>query len=195
MTKTRLPQLRGARVQLRAQRSGDVPALFAIHSDPVVMRYWSFPPWQRVEQAQEMFKKNDRGRRSGEFLPWAIALNADVERDGNDALIGTCSLFALDTTHRRAMIGNALARAHWGRGYAQEALRLALEHAFSALALNRVEADVDPRNTASILLLERIGFAREGVLRERWRVGDDVQDSAIYGLLAREFALQEARED
>jgi ribosomal-protein-alanine N-acetyltransferase len=188
VTKTRLPQLRGARVQLRAQRAGDVPALFAIHSDPVVMRYWSFPPWQHVEQAQEMFKKNDRGRRSGEFLPWAIALNADVARDGNDALIGTCSLFALDTTHRRAMIGYALARAHWGRGYAQEALRLALEHAFNTLALNRVEADVDPRNTASMRLLERCGFKREGVLRERWRVGDDVQDSAIYGLLARDHA-------
>lgn len=190
MTKTSLPQLRGSRVQLRAQRAGDVPALFAIHSDPVVMRYWSFPPWQRAEQAQEMFDKNDRGRRSGEFLPWAIALNADAAQDGDDALIGTCSLFAIDTMHRRAMIGYALARAHWGRGYAQEALRLALDHAFGALALNRVEADVDPRNTASIRLLERVGFAREGVLRERWRVGDDVQDSAMYGLLAREYALR-----
>lgn len=177
-----VPLLPGPHVQLRAQRASDVPALFGIHSDAVVMRYWSFPPFTRIKQARDLFEKNDHGRRTGEFVPWAIALRTD------DSLIGTCTLFAIDTTHRRAMIGYALARAHWGRGHAQAALRLALDHAFGALALNRVEADVDPRNTASWRLLERIGFAREGLLRERWRVGDDVQDSVIYGLLARDHA-------
>jgi RimJ/RimL family protein N-acetyltransferase len=37
-------------------------------------------------------------------------------------------------------------------------------------------------------VLERVGFTREGLLRERWWVGDDVQDSVIYGLLARNYA-------
>jgi RimJ/RimL family protein N-acetyltransferase len=49
-------------------------------------------------------------------------------------------------------------------------------------------ADADPRNVASWRLLERAGFTREGLLRERWRVGDDVRDSVIYGLLARDYA-------
>ena len=181
------PLLLGVRVRLRAMQARDVPALFGVYSDPVVMRYWSFPPFERVEQAQELFDNNDRGGRAGEFLPWAIALHPPSASTA-DALIGTCSLFAIDTTHRRAMIGYALARAHWGAGYAQEALRLALAHAFGTLALNRVEADVDPRNTASLRLLERVGFTHEGVMRERWRVGDDVQDSAMYGLLARDHA-------
>jgi RimJ/RimL family protein N-acetyltransferase len=80
-----------------------------------------------------------------------------------------------------------LARA-LGHGYAREAVPLALGHAFGKLALNRVEADADPRNLPSCRLLERLGFTREGLLRERWRVGDDVQDSVIYGLLARDHA-------
>jgi ribosomal-protein-alanine N-acetyltransferase len=66
-------------------------------------------------------------------------------------------------------------------------LRLALAHAFGPLGLRRVEADVDPRNAASCRLLERLGFRREGLLRERWRVNGETCDSALFGLLAREF--------
>jgi RimJ/RimL family protein N-acetyltransferase len=179
------PPLRGARVQLRAMRPDDVPALFALQSDPVGMRYWSYPPLTHVEQAREMFEKNERAARAGDCLPWAVALARD------DAMIGTCTLFAIDAKHRRAMIGYALARSHWGQGYAQEALSLALAHAFGAMGLHRVEADIDPRNTASLRLVERVGFAHEGLLRERWLVGDDVQDSALYGMLARDFHPRE----
>ena len=175
------PLLQGARVRLRAQCADDVPALLALHSDAEVMRFWSCPPFIAIEQARELFARNERGARAGESVPWAIA-----REDG--ALIGTCSLFALDATHRRAMIGYALDRAHWGRGLASEALRLALAHAFDAMRLHRVEADVDPRNRASVRLLERAGFRHEGLLRERWLVGGDTQDSAMYGLLAREHA-------
>jgi RimJ/RimL family protein N-acetyltransferase len=177
-----LPELHGARVTLRAMRAADVPALFAMQSDPVGMRYWSYPPLARIEQAEQLFERNVRATETGECLPWIVSLPLD------DAMIGTCTLFALDTAHRRAMVGYGLDRQHWGRGYAQEALHLALGHAFGALALHRIEADIDPRNTASTRLIERVGFTREGLLRERWFVGDDIQDSVIYGLLARDYA-------
>lgn len=176
-----LPLLRGARVQLRAQTAADVPALFALHADPEVMRFWSCPPFTALEQARDLYLRNERGVTAGEFLAWAIARD-----DG--ALIGTCSLFALDAAHRRAMIGYALGRPHWGCGFATQALQLALGHAFGTMRLHRIEADVDPRNAASLRLLERVGFKREGLLRERWLVGGDTQDSAMYGLLAREHA-------
>ena len=64
-----------------------------------------------------------------------------------------------------------------------EALMTLVDWAFSELKLNRLEADIDPRNLASARSLERLGFEREGLLRERWIVGDEVSDSALYGLL------------
>jgi RimJ/RimL family protein N-acetyltransferase len=182
MTGARLPQIDGSRVRLRAMRHGDVPAFFALQSDPVGMRYWSYPPLTDIEQAQALFERNRQAADAGDCIPWAVVLAQD------DAMIGTCTLFAIDAAHRRAMLGYALDRAHWGRGYAQEALRLALGHAFGAMSLHRIEADIDPRNTGSTRLVERVGFTREGLLRERWFVGDDVQDSALYGLLARDYA-------
>lgn len=63
---------------------------------------------------------------------------------------------------------------------------LALDHAFEAMALHKIEADVDPRNAASCRVLESLGFQREGLLRQRWRTGGELQDSAIYGLIADE---------
>ena len=176
------PVLDGARIRLRAMAGTDVPRLFAQFSDPKVMRYWSRPPLMRVEDAREMFDEIDRGVRAGEFLQWAIALRTD------DLMIGSCALFAHNSAHRRAEIGFALSSAYWGNGYAREAVRLALDHAFGALDLHRIEADVDPRNAASLRLLERAGFLREGWLRERWHVGGEIQDSAIYALLARDYA-------
>jgi RimJ/RimL family protein N-acetyltransferase len=101
--------------------------------------------------------------------------------------IGTVSLFQLSRGNRRAEIGYALARAWWGRGVMHEALVALLDWAFDALALNRLEADIDPANHASARSLERLGFTREGVLRERWIVDGQVSDTALYGLLAREW--------
>jgi RimJ/RimL family protein N-acetyltransferase len=68
-----------------------------------------------------------------------------------------------------------------------EALLALLNHGFTDWGLNRVEADIDPRNLGSARVLERLGFRREGLLRQRWIVGDEVSDSAWYGLLRSEW--------
>jgi [ribosomal protein S5]-alanine N-acetyltransferase len=102
--------------------------------------------------------------------------------------VGACTSFAIDATHRRAMTGYALAREHSGHGYAQDALRVALAHAFGVPTPDRVEVEVDPGDSASWHRPERMGFTREGVLHERWRVGYDVQESVICGWFARDHA-------
>jgi RimJ/RimL family protein N-acetyltransferase len=67
------------------------------------------------------------------------------------------------------------------------ALERLLDFAFGELGLRRLEADVDPNNVRSIASLERLGFRREGYLRERWFVGGQVEDALFYGLLRREW--------
>jgi RimJ/RimL family protein N-acetyltransferase len=78
-----------------------------------------------------------------------------------------------------------------GNGYMNEALVSLLEFGFSQLALNRLEADIDPRNTASAKSLERLGFRKEGHLRERWIVAGEVSDSGLYGLLRSDWQARE----
>ena len=176
-----LPLLEGPRVCLRALVESDLGALFALYSDPKVTRYWSHRAWHLEAQAREYVERAARGFAEREFLQWGMAL-----ADG-DRVIGTVTLFRFDKTHRRCELGYALASGSWGRGYAREALALALDYAFGPLHLYRVEADIDPRNVGSIHLVERLGFRREGLLRGRYHVGSEIQDSAIYGLLVTDW--------
>jgi RimJ/RimL family protein N-acetyltransferase len=68
-----------------------------------------------------------------------------------------------------------------------EALTALVEYAFTTLDLQRLEADIDPRNAASARTLERLGFQKEGHLRERWIVNGEISDTWWYGLLRREW--------
>jgi RimJ/RimL family protein N-acetyltransferase len=105
----------------------------------------------------------------------------------DDLVIGTATLFNIDLDNGRAELGYALGQDYWGKGFMNEALQALLEYAFGGLSLRRLEADVDPRNVASIRTLERLGFKKEGFLRERWCVAGEIQDALFYGLLKREW--------
>jgi RimJ/RimL family protein N-acetyltransferase len=170
------PTLESARLRLRPYRADDARAIFAVYGDPEVTRYWSFPAWTDLSQAHAYLVQRQSFETPSVYA-WAVA-----ELD-SDKLIGATTLFSLNGPQRRAEIGYALARSRQGQGLAAEALRCAIGHAFSDLGLERIEADVDPRNQASWSLLERLGFQREGLLRNRWRVDGEVCDSYIYGLL------------
>lgn len=169
------------RLTLRPPRRGDEDALFALHSDAEVMRYFSEPPWTDPERAARQIDDDAAAFERGDFFRFAIVLNDTGQ------VIGNCTLFALHRQNRRAEIGYALQRQHWRKGYMIEALSTLVAHAFEELDLNRLEADIDPRNEPSKLCLERLGFVSEGYMRERWIVGGEVCDSALYGLLRREW--------
>ncbi len=172
-----LPTINASRVSLRWITEEDVDALYLIFSHTEVMRYWSTPPLADRSAAVKLLHEIHDGFRRQTLLKWGIARRTD------DALIGTTTLFNLDLANHRAEIGYGLDRAHWGNGYMNEALQALLAYAFEELALHRIEADVDPRNGASIRTVERLGFQREGYLRERWQVNGEIQDSLFYGLL------------
>jgi RimJ/RimL family protein N-acetyltransferase len=180
------PALSSARVHLREFRRDDAPALFAVHGDPRVMRYWSFPPWTELAQAQERVEMILAQRAANDAYVWAIA------EAGSDRLIGSIAVFSIQPAQARAEIGYSL-HADWqGRGLAQESLRLVLSWLLGEAGFVRIEADVDPRNAPSCRLLQRLGFVREGVLRQRWRVAGEVSDTALYGLLKPEFVAAPA---
>ncbi len=176
-----LPDILARRVRLRWLTDDDVDDLFAVFSDPEVMRYWSSPPFESREQAQDLVDEIRRHFADKSLFQWGIEL-VDEGR-----VIGTCTLAEPSEQNRRAEVGFALGRAWWGRGYAREAVEALLGFAFGQLGLHRIEADADPRNAASIGLLERVGFVREGTLRERWIVAGETQDTAFFGLLRREW--------
>ncbi len=176
------PELGTPRLLLRPLQESDAEALFAVFSNPTAMRYWSTAPWTDIAQAQRRIADDATAHARGEHVALGIVRRADGR------LIGRCTLFDRWPSCRRAQVGYILDASMWGQGFAGEAVLALLRHGFEALDLNRVEADIDPRNAASARLLERLGFTREGLLRERWIVNGEASDSVIYGLLRREFS-------
>ncbi len=165
------------RLRLRWIVEGDAPALYEMYADPAVARYLSRPAFTDFEQAKKLVRTANECYASGESVNFAI------ERKGDGQVLGTAMLFRFHRESRRAEIGYSMARAYWGQGYMHEALFALIAYAFGPLDLNRIEADIDPRNASSAKSLERLGFVKEGILRERWIVAGEVSDTAYYGLI------------
>lgn len=181
MDKQSLPVITTPRLLLRWISEDDVDALFEIFSDPQVVRYWAFGPLANREAAVAMQREIAESNLKDTVWKWGLALRED------NRLIGTATLFHLNLSNGRAEIGYAMGRTYWGKGYMNEALTALIVHAFEVVKLRRLEADVDPRNAPSIRTVERLGFQREGFLRERWHVEGEIQDALFYGLLKREW--------
>lgn len=169
------------RLHLRWTTPDDAAAHFALFSDPAVTRYWSTPAWTDMAQSHAFIEQALAEYASGAGLRFSIVL-----RD-TDACIGSIKLYDFFDQNRRCDVGYALLQAHWGKGYLAEAMTALLDYAFGTLHLNRIEADIDPRNDASARLLERMAFQKEGYMRERWIVNGEVCDTAFYGLLKRDW--------
>jgi RimJ/RimL family protein N-acetyltransferase len=175
------PTLLTARLRLRPFADADADALFALHSNAYVLRYWDAPPWSDRARAERFLTACRQLAEEGTGARLAI------QRAPDQAFIGWCGLTQWNPAYRSASLGYCLEEAAWGHGYATEAAHALLQWAFDTLDLNRVQAETDTRNQASARVLEKLGFVREGTLREDCVVNGDVSDSWVYGLLRREW--------
>jgi RimJ/RimL family protein N-acetyltransferase len=176
-----LPTIDAPRLRLRWLTDQDVDALFAVFSDRQMMRYWSTPAMTERSEAEALVTQIHDYFREKSGFQWGI------ERKEDRRLLGTCTLFRIDAGNGRAELGYGLGSQYWSKGYMREALTALIAYSFGTLGLRRLEADVDPRNEGSLRLLGKLGFQREGLLRERWNVGGEIQDTAYFGLLAHEW--------
>jgi ribosomal-protein-alanine N-acetyltransferase len=177
------PTLHTARLLLRPFTEADTDAIFVLQSNPNVLRYWDAPPWSERAQAERFIAGCKRMEQEGSGARLAI------ERAADDAFIGWCGFFKWNPEYRSAGIGYCLDDTAWGQGFATEAAGAVLQWAFDILDLNRVQSETDTRNIPSARVLEKLGFIREGTLREDCIVNGEVSNSWVYGLLRREWKL------
>jgi RimJ/RimL family protein N-acetyltransferase len=169
------------RLLLRRFRASDAPALAAYRSDPRVARFqsWDAPfPLEKAEVSVRNFAAGSPDA-AGHFV-YAVELAADR------VLIGDVYQ-RLHENLKQAEIGFTLARAYQGRGYATEAVSAVLDRLFRLQGLRRVTGECDVRNKPSAALMERLGFQREGLLRQQTFLKGEWTDDLIYGLLAEEW--------
>jgi RimJ/RimL family protein N-acetyltransferase len=172
--------LEGAHVRLREFRSTDGPDAFAIVGDDRVTRSLSFASRDR-DAAQSMI---DGAVERAKIRP-RTEYYLGIACDEDDRVIGFCRLGLSGV--RAAKLGYAVAADYWGRGFATDAVRCALDFAFGPLDLHRVTAAIGPDNAASHAVVKRLGFVREGVLRDHVFTNEAWRDSVLYSVLAAEW--------
>jgi ribosomal-protein-alanine N-acetyltransferase len=172
--------LLGSKTSLREFSSSDGEASFAIVGDDRVTKFMSFDSRDRAT-AQRMI---DDAIERAKLTPRNEYYLA-ITRSDDDSLIGTCRV-ALSGV-KAAKLGYAIAADHWGNGYATDAVATMLGFAFDQLGLHRITAAIGPENPASQAVVKRLGFSREGVLREHVFTNGAWRDSVLFSLLRHEW--------
>ena len=176
------PKLETARLVLRELRMKDADFLFKEWSDPAVTHFMSDEePLQTREQAEEFLRSFQTPEKNRYSKWWGI------ERKADGRLIGTCGYFRWDKQHHRAEIGYDLRPDAWEQGLMPEALQALVRFGFKEMNLNRIEATVHIENLRSQRVLAKVGFQREGLLREYYCRDDIYHNQVQYSLLKREW--------
>ncbi len=113
-----------------------------------------------------------------------------IERKVDGLHIGDCFLKLREDDLQQAELGYSLARAHWGQGFATEAVIAVLDYSFLTLRLHRVIAITDCQNAASVALLERVGMRREGHFRQNIWFKGAWGDEYLYAVLQHEWCTK-----
>ena len=178
--------LEGERLFLRPFQEDDIDTWFRWFNDADVTRH------------MEQGRFPNTAHRQREYLQRLSASTGDIQLAiiANDEcrLIGTVGLHTIDYINRNADLSIVIGeKAHWGNGLGTEAIRLMLSHAFGALNLHKITSGMVANNEASARAFLRLGFRREGLMREQVFLNGAYCDVIRLGLLKSDYVPSQAR--
>jgi ribosomal-protein-alanine N-acetyltransferase len=176
------PELQSQRLKLRELAQTDADILYDMHSNYGIMKWYGTDHMTQREDALNLLDKFAQLRKKpATGIRWGICTHEST------TLLGTCGFQKWNREWNSCIIRYDLKVDARGQGYMQEALRCAIVWAFANMKLNRIEAQIHPNNRASVLLVEKLGFVREGIVRKAGYWDEQYHDLCIYGLLKSEF--------
>ncbi|WP_296424306.1 GNAT family N-acetyltransferase [Yoonia sp.] len=152
------------RLVLRAPMPTDVDAMFAAYSDPRAMRYWSTAPHETATVTQDLLDR---------CIAWWAIQPVNFHITINDMYIGSAGNFRGDE------IGFMLHPDYWRQGILTEAMQAIIPYLWEVTDHTQLTADADPNNTASVRLLQKLGF-HETHRAEKTFVINGVWSDSVY---------------
>jgi RimJ/RimL family protein N-acetyltransferase/quercetin dioxygenase-like cupin family protein len=176
------PSLTTRRLRLRPLDVRDAEALLSYRSDPDVARFQNWRP-SRLPEARAFIAKHTAHAPGTKGCWFQLAI---VLRDTGE-LIGDCGLHVPEHLDHQAEVGITIAPAHQGHGFATEALGVLMDYLFEELEVHRVYGSADPRNLASLRLMEKVGMRREAHFRSSLLIGGVWCDDVVCAILRSEW--------
>jgi [ribosomal protein S5]-alanine N-acetyltransferase len=178
-----LPPIVGDGIELRAPELRDFEAWAGLRE-----RSRDFlTPWEPLWPANDLTRAAFRARmrRYARDVRSDIAYPFFIFRQSDDRLIGGLTLGQVRRgVAQTASLGYWMGEPYAGKGHMTAAVRALAPFVFQSLRLRRIEAACLPNNVASIRLLERVGFQKEGYARSYLCIGGEWRDHLLYALLA-----------
>ena len=174
------PQITTPRLKLREIKRDDSKEIFKLLSDPKVIEHDTFELFTDIKQAEKLIEWFDQQFEDEKATFWGITLKSDNE------IIGFCKC-EIEVAKVRADLGYNLRSYYWNKGIMTESIKAIMDYTFKILEVNRIEAAVSTRNLASIKLLEKLNFTKEGVLRQRSHWKGSYHDMIMYSILRKEL--------
>jgi [ribosomal protein S5]-alanine N-acetyltransferase len=175
-------RLLGGKVVLREFKLDDVDDALRVVGDDRVTKWLSFDSRSRDEATSMLEGTIERAQQSPRTEFYLAVTAHRVDRVIGFVRIGLSGVQA-------GKLGYAIAAGEWGHGYATDAARTLVDFSFRELGLHRVSAAIGPDNAASIAVAEKLGFVREGRLRDHVFTNRSWRDSVLYSVLAHEWRL------
>ncbi len=179
------PELESPRLILTKLTADDERGVFNLFSDKRVIEYYDLEAFTEPHQASSLIDFFNVRFNENSGIRWGIRLKE------NNKFLGTCGFNSWNPKMKNAVIGYDLLPEYWGNGYSTEAVHLIVKSAFSGAlacgAVNRIQADTVPGNTASESLLLKVGFKKEGIRRESGFWKGQFHDLTCFGLIRSEY--------
>ncbi|MFF2912090.1 GNAT family N-acetyltransferase [Paenibacillus sp. NPDC057934] len=177
------PVLKSDGLTLKKIEELHVDDVFGIYSNDKVFEYCGILPKHNKNTVSNMIGHFARDFHKRSKIKWGIFANAEPER-----LLGIIEAFDFNQKVNRVTIGYFLDEAHWGKGIASAAVKILLHFLFVDVNVNRIQAEVMPRNDSSKKVLVKRGFVKEGKLRQAslW-AGKGIVDLEIYSILKEDY--------
>lgn len=175
------PVLETERLVLRKITNEDANSILKYLSDEEVMKYYGLEPFKSINDAIDEISWYQSLQNNKTGIRWGITLK------NQGIVIGSCGFHNSVSQHFRTEIGFELSKERWGKGIALEAVEAIICYGFEHMNFQRIEALIEPPNRSSQKLVEKLGFFREGLLRNYEFTRGIFDDLYMYSLLKQDF--------
>lgn len=171
---------------IRGAHEDDAKYLIEIHNQEITKNFWFFNELLNLENEQKYLK---RIRRSSIDKLWLILLRRKL---GYDKVVGTIGLHEIDNRLKTARLGIIIwNKIYQHRGYGLKAINAILTHAFDELEIEKIYITTLAKNRGNAKFYQRLGFAKEGILKKEYLLGKKRLNMVRMGILKNEWMKKE----
>ncbi len=164
------------KLSLKPLEYKDLAFIHAVNNNYSIMSYWFEEPYESFAELESLYTKHIHDNTERRFIIMS-----------EEQHVGLIELVELDYIHRKGELQIIISPNYQGKGYSKQAIFKALQYAFQILNLHKVYLIVSNYNEKALHIYEKMGFVREGVLREEFYVNGSYQDATRMSIFKREF--------